>query len=90
MMDNRLVSDTPSLRFRLTPRPGLFDDREATSGSVLEFWVDESGPSVGVRVWHDPLSETPSSQATIAAASLGSDWIDRMLVDFVGKTLSHA
>jgi len=90
-VDDRLDQPTPSLRFRIRPWRGPFDERRSGDGAVLEILVDEGqAPTVTGRLWLNPLSATPSEQSQVAAASVTDAWVHRLLLDFVEKALRQA
>ena len=90
-VDDRLDQPTPSLRFRIRPWRGPFDERRSGDGAVLEILVDEGkAPTVTGRLWLDPLSATPTEQSHVAAANVTDPWVKRLLLDFVEKALRQA
>ena len=90
VLDDRLASATPALRFRFAPRPGPFEDSAPVPGAVLEVTSDPDIPLHTVaRLWLDPLSATPSEELRVADAKLNEAWVDALLLDFVGKALAE-
>jgi len=87
--DERLTAMPPSVRFRLTPRPGGFDDAPESVAAVLEVLLDDAGSRVAGRVWLDPQSDRPTSEVTATVLQADLAWLDRLLVDFVEKTLGR-
>jgi len=87
-LDDRLDQPTPSLRFRVRPWQGPFDETRAEEGAVLEVLVDEGPPPEIIgRLWLNPLSTTPSEQSRVDSAKLTDAWVDRLLLEFVEKAL---
>jgi hypothetical protein len=88
VLDDRLDSAVPSLRFRLTPRPGPLDDRPASEGAVIEIASGSGAPlQIVGRLWLDPLSPSPTQEVRVPAAKLTEAWIDGLLLDFVERAL---
>jgi hypothetical protein len=90
ILDDRTDSSAPSVRFRLVPRPGAFEEAEPVEGAVIEI---ASGPGAPLqivgRLWLDPLSAQPSEEVRIPAPKLTDEWVDRLLLDFVEKALGR-
>lgn len=87
-LDDRLDQPTPSLRFRIQPWRGPFEDGRPEDGAVLELLLG-GAPCTEIvgRLWLDPLSTTPSERTRVDAAKLTDAWVDRLLLDFVEKAL---
>lgn len=79
--------EPPSLRFRLVPRRGAFDEVTAVEGAVLELtWDDEAGDATA-RFWLDPLVGTCTEAVMAPYDRVDVSWVDRVVLDFVAKTL---
>ena len=79
--------ETPSLRLRFVPRRGAFDEPDSSEGAVLEMaWNDEAG-HVAARFWLDPLAEECTEEVTAPPARVDRAWVDRVILEFVGKAL---
>jgi hypothetical protein len=89
-LDDRLAHEGPSLRFRVRPRKGAFDDPRPDDGAVLEFLpVEGSGGNVEARLWLDPLSTVPGEVIQVRPEKLTTAWVDQLVLDFVGKALQQ-
>ena len=88
ILDDGLDDVIPSLRFRFAPRRSPFDEPVPDQGAVLEITSGGSDPlHVVGRLWLDPLSAEPTEEVRIPAPKLTEEWVDRLLLDFVGKAL---
>ena len=47
-----------------------------------------TGGTTIVRFWLNPLSTQPTEEQTTAPGAFGGEWLDRILLDFVGRVLS--
>lgn len=89
-IDDRLDEAEPSIRFRVQPHAGPFDE-PATVGSVLEVRLEtQPGPKVVGRLWMDPRAAGPGEEREVDAHELSRDWVDALLLDFLVKTLRLA
>jgi hypothetical protein len=89
-VDDRLDLAEPSVRFRVQPRPGAFED-DTSAGSVLEVRLDRHpSPAVVGGLWLDPLATGPGEQVRVEADRLNAAWVDALLLDFLEKTLKLA
>lgn len=86
LIDDRPGRSPPTIRFRLIPRPGPFDDVPAVPGSVLEIVGDEAS-FVTARLWLDPVAEEPAVERRVDAARLDEAWVDEIMFEFVEKAL---
>lgn len=86
LVDDRPGRTPPTIRFRLIPRPGPFDDVSAVPGSVLEI-VEDDGSFVTARLWLDPVAEEPAVERRVDAARFDEAWIDEITLEFVAKAL---
>lgn len=86
-IDERLGHEPPSIRFRIEPRPGLFDFDEHR-GAVLEV-VQEGGPEgiVAGKLWLDPGSNEPTERRGVPVDEATGAWFDGLLLDFVRMAL---
>lgn len=87
VLDDRTDRDAPSLRFRLAPRPGPFDEAPESSGTVLEVAWDEEAGHVSARLWLDPLAEEWTDEVAAPTSRVDVLWVDRVILEFVGKSL---
>ena len=87
-LDDRLDGSTPSVRFRLAPRRGPFEEAEPVEGAVIEIAASAGTPlQIIARLWLDPLSPDPSEEVRVPAPKLTEEWVDGLLLDFVEKAL---
>lgn len=86
LLDDRLGRTPPTIRFRLIPRRGPFDDVSAVPGSALEIVADDDA-SVTARLWLDPVAEEPAEERSVEGARFDEAWIDEITMEFVEKAL---
>jgi hypothetical protein len=56
---------------------------------MLEIGLGPSDEVVAAWYWLDRPSEAPDETATVATVGLTSSWIERIILDFVGKALAR-
>ena len=89
-IDDRLDEAEPSIRFRVQPHAGPFDEA-TTVGSVLEVRLEaKPRPTVVGRLWMDPNAAGPAEECAIEVDRVTRDWVDALLLDFLVKTLKLA
>ena len=89
-VDDRLDEAAPSIRFRVQPHAGPFDEA-TTIGSVLEVRLEaKPSPRVVGRLWMDPNAAGPAEECAIEVDRVTRDWVDALLLDFLVKTLKLA
>lgn len=77
----------PSLRLRFVPRRGPFDEVATVDGAVFELtWNDDAGHAAA-RFWLDPLARECTEEVTAHLARVDGPWVDRVVLEFVDKTL---
>jgi hypothetical protein len=89
-VDDRLGAVVPSLRLRLVPRRYPLTEDGDDASAVLEVTMNERRAEVAARLWLDPMATGPTEDVRIHAAQLTDAWIDRMLLEFVERTLEDA
>ena len=90
VLDDRLDTPSGSLRFRLTPQTGPFDEPSTVPGTVLELRFDAETGEVNGSIWLNPLSESPTEESAVDATQVSDSWIDDLLLRFVEKTLRRS
>jgi len=89
-IDDRLDEAAPSIRFRVQPHSGPFDEA-TTVGSVLEVRLEaKPGPRVVGRLWMDPAAAGPAEEFSVEVDRVSREWVDGLLLDFLVKTLRLA
>lgn len=87
-VDARLGERPACVRLRLRPLLGPFDS-PAGAGSVLEFVVDaDTSDSVAARVWLDAFDTAPTESLRPPGGVVTEEWVDHVVVDFVGRALN--
>lgn len=90
VLDDRLDTSAPSVRFRLAPRPGPFEETELVGGAVIEIASGTGDPlQIVGRLWLNPLSTRPTEEVRVPAPKLTEAWVDGLLLDFVEKALGR-
>lgn len=89
-LDERLTDRPPSIRFKIEPWVGPFDNAEASRGVVLEVAGDGGREERMVaRLWLDPMARRPTEERTVKIAGLDARWIDALLLELVEKALAQ-
>jgi len=86
-LDDRLADDPPSVRLRIEPRRGPFEADRERPAAVLEL-APEGVDGIAARLWMDPRSRRPTEERYTGAERLSAGWVDKVLLDFVGKALA--
>ena len=69
-------------------RAPLLEGYGAQGAAVLEILI--ASDRVTCRFWMDPLSAEPQSEASVDATRATVKWLDRVLLQFVERTLRMA
>jgi hypothetical protein len=77
------------LRFELKPWSGPWASSGSRAPAMLEIGLGPSDEVVAAWYWLDRPSEAPDETATVATVGLTSSWIERIILDFVGKALAR-
>lgn len=89
-IDDRLDSEAPLVRIRFAPRVAPVSESRRVAASVLELAIDDSRSEIVSRIWLDPLLVEPSEEVRIRQSKASVPWLNRVLLDFVEKTLATA
>jgi hypothetical protein len=78
------------LRFVLTPWPGPLPLSGPNPSAMLEIGLGgDSDDLVTAWYWLDPASEAPDRVASVPSSKLTAGWLERIILDFVGRALER-
>lgn len=87
-VDDLLEAPERLIRFRLDPWPGPFQEPGSARAAMLEIAVGgEDVEVVTAWYWLDGLAEAPQTMPSVSTTRLTASWVERTILDFVGKVL---